>query len=106
MAKASQYGKRVYWIGHPIPKTSNFNKKFKIMNKVYGAQSKKFSNVTFINMWNRFAVNGKYSAYVKNDAGVKCSAKNGDGVHLSICGAKIASQYVIPIMKKNVELSK
>lgn len=94
----------MYWVGHPVPRDENFRKKFELMNRIYQEECAKFSNVVYIDSWARFAVDGKYSAVVADDTGLKQTVKASDGVHLTIHGGNILSDLVITKMKENIEL--
>jgi hypothetical protein len=95
-----------YWVGHPIPRTDDFYRKFTVMNKVYVEECAKVANCHFVNEWDRFAINGKYSATVADDNGVTKTVKGSDGVHVTTHGGDIMSDEVIKVMKADVELTK
>lgn len=90
---------KVFWIGQPIPGNKDFNKKFTLFNRIYEEESKNYSNIIYINTWDRFAINGKFSQLVANDAGLIGAVKENDGVHLTIHGSKILSNFVVNIIK-------
>lgn len=90
---------KVFWIGQPIPGNKDFYKKFTIFNSIYDEESKNYNNITYINTWDRFAVNGKFSQIVADDAGQSGVVKENDGVHLTVHGSKILSRFVINIIK-------
>ena len=92
----------VYWVGHPIPRDSNFYDKFERMNLIYKEESAKYSNVIYIDSWSRFAVDGKYSATLKDSAGVERTVKASDGVHLTTHGGNILSELVIEYLSEQV----
>lgn len=96
--------KRVYWVGHPIPKTGTstdvygFYNKFFRMNKIYMTEIQKFSNVEYVDAWSRFAVDGKYSATLADDKGLTQLVKQSDGVHVTNHGGHILADFVIKNM--------
>ncbi len=99
----SANSRKVYWIGHPIPANRDFTKKFSLMNPIYQNEAKNFDNVIFISSWDRFAINGKYAPFIKNDQGIKVKVKYSDGVHLTPNGAKILVNLVVNRMKEDID---
>lgn len=97
--------KRIYWIGHPIPKTMDFYSKFIEMNKAYKEISANYENVEYINSWDRFAVNGKYSPTLADKNGLVQTVKQSDGVHVTVHGGNILADLVLGQMDE-VELVK
>lgn len=97
--------KYIYWVGHPIPRDTNFYEKFERMNLIYKEESSKYSNVIYVDSWTRFAVDGKYSATLTDSQGIERTVKASDGVHLTTHGGNILSELVIEYLKEQVELS-
>ncbi len=97
---------KLYWIGHPVPKTDNFNLKFTKMNEIYSSESLNFDNIVFINSWDRFTVNGVYSPTVADDSGLSQYVKSSDGVHLTPHGGKILTELLFTYMEKDIDFSR
>ncbi len=104
MKLISSKSKKVYWLGHPIPRTADFHKKFVRMNKIFKEESAKFPNIVYVDSWNRFAKNGKFAPIVADDNGLKGAVKHPDGVHFTSHGAKIHSQLIFKYLKKDIVL--
>lgn len=96
--------KHFYWVGHPITNSPDFLPKFTRMNKAYQDECAKFENSTYINSWDRFSVNGKYSAIITDDNGISQTVKASDGVHLTDHGGNVLADLVIQYLYKEVEL--
>jgi len=93
----------IYWVGQPIPRTSDFYNKFLVMNPIYQSECAQFTNCRFVNEWDRFAVNGKYAASVADDSGLVQTVKGPDGVHVTVHGGNIMADEVIKMMKKDIQ---
>jgi hypothetical protein len=95
---------KIYWIGHPIPRTTDFQNKFSKMNDLYMSSSNLFENVIYINSWDRFAVDGKYSPTLADDDGLVQYVKASDGVHLTQHGSKILTDLLLDYMGEDIDL--
>jgi hypothetical protein len=98
----SPYVREFYWVGHTIPRTENFYGKFLRMNTIFQTECAKYPNCHYVDSWNRFAVNGKYSATLADDNGLVKTVKGSDGVHVNTHGGNILADLVIKTMKKDV----
>lgn len=96
--------KKIYWVGHPIPGNENFMRKISAMNPVYESESAKFQNVVYVNTWDRFAVNGKFSRTVADDEGKSAAVKGGDGIHVTNFGGKIMASVVVKAAMKDIDI--
>ena len=96
--------KYIFWVGHPIPRTTDFYNKFIRMNSIYESQCALYSNTIYINSWDRFAVNGKFSATITDNYGVSGTVKASDGVHLTTHGGNILSDLVIDYLNQKINL--
>lgn len=95
--------KQIYWIGHPIAGDDDFMWKFSTMNAIYKEEIAKFSNVTFIDTWDRFAVDGKYSQSIADDNGLWQIAKQSDGVHVTDFGGSVMSDFVMKTIISDIK---
>lgn len=87
--------RKVYWIGHPISNTARYNKFFRIFNEIYKNAAKTYSQkVTFVDSWNVFAVNGKFSPVIADKSGKKAQVRTSDGVHFTQHGANILVEHL------------
>lgn len=96
--------KKIYWIGHPIPKTYGFQEKFSTMNRLFQSGCVKYDNVVYVDSWDRFAIDGKYSATVADDDGLVQYVKASDGVHLTYHGSKILTDLLIDYMEEDIDM--
>ncbi len=96
----------VYWVGQPIPGTTDFYNKFTRMDRIFQSEAQLFPNVEYVDTWSRFAVNDRYSAIVPDETGLKQKARQDDGVHFTVFGGKILSNVVVQFIEKDLPLSK
>jgi len=96
----------IYWVGHPIPRTTDFYNKFSVMNPIYEEECAKFTNCRYVDEWARFAVDGKYSPTLADDNGLVQNVKGSDGVHVTVHGGKIMADEVIRVMKMDITMEK
>lgn len=90
--------KKVYWIGHPMSNVARYNKFFPIFNRIYKKVSAAHSKIEFVDYWNTFAVNGKFSPIAADSTGRKARVRYNDGLHPTEHGSKI----MIEILKKRM----
>ncbi|HEY9704545.1 MAG TPA: DUF459 domain-containing protein, partial [Allocoleopsis sp.] len=90
--------KKVYWIGHPISNVPRFNKFFPIINEIYKDVIKDYPKIEFIDTWNAFAVDGKFSPIIASKSGKQSYIRSSDGVHFTEHGAKIIGDLIIDKM--------
>lgn len=106
LSRLSPKVRRIYWVGHPITGNDGFLTKFQTMNPIYRDECAKFANATFIDSWERFAVNGVYRQSIPDDEGLWQIAKQSDGVHVTDFGGKILARLVLNAVAKDVEFEK
>lgn len=103
LKRISPLVKKIYWVGHPIPGNAKFMKKITPMNVVFESESAKYPNVVYVNTWDRFAVNGKFSRTLTDDEGKSGVVKGGDGVHVTKFGGKIMAGEVVKAILKDID---
>jgi hypothetical protein len=103
LARISPIVKKIYWVGHPIPGNDSFFRKIKAMNSIYEAEAVRFTNVSYVNTWDRFAVNGKFSRTLRDDNGKSGAVKSGDGIHVTTFGGTIMASVVVAAVEKDIE---
>ncbi|HEY9704546.1 MAG TPA: DUF459 domain-containing protein, partial [Allocoleopsis sp.] len=81
--------KKVYWIGQPISSKSQYNKSFPILNAIYEDVSKEYPQIKFINTWESFTINGKYSLIMSDRSGKKGKVRTKDALHITAHGSNI-----------------
>lgn len=102
--KFSPKVKKIYWVGHPMTANDDFANKFKTMNQIYQTECPKFSNVVYVDTWERFGVNGVYRQSIPDDNGLWQIAKRSDGVHVTEFGGGILTSLVMKEVLKDVEM--
>jgi hypothetical protein len=74
--------RHVYWVGMPIPKSARLAGIYRQIDTALSASAAVVPGVTFVDVWNDFAVNGHYSDFV---GGQLVRAR--DGIHLNRDGS-------------------
>lgn len=98
--------RKVYWIGHPISNQSRPNQFFPIFNEIYRDVSQSYPKIEFIDNWETFAANGKFTPSVADKSGKKGRVRVQDGYHFTHHGAKILVDNFIETMKDDGVLQK
>lgn len=94
--------KKIYWVGHPITISEDFNPKFTRMNAIYKSESAKFDNIEYIDMWEKMSVNGEYAAALPDKDGNLAIVKQSDDVHVTEHGGKIMADIMIEILSRDI----
>jgi hypothetical protein len=95
----------IYWIGHTISTNSIWNEGIVIIQDIFNNYIDSYANHKFINIWDKFTVNGAYAPYIENDLGVMIKVKDSDGIHFSQSGAEMLSRLVIETMKEDINFT-
>jgi len=103
MSTFSSKVKKIYWVGHPISLSPDFGPKFIRMNKVYQSESLKFENIEYIDMWDRFSVNGKYASALPSKSGKVGLVKQADDVHMTEHGGLVMAEYIMEILSEDID---
>lgn len=93
--------KKVFWIGLPIARESNWNYGINIENEVFKTVSSRYINAVYVDTWSRFAVNGEYSDMATDSAGNTQFARQGDGIHMNLFGGQIMADLILEKMRSN-----
>jgi lysophospholipase L1-like esterase len=94
--------RRVYWLELPIAGTPDFTEKFRRMNRIQREVASKYPNIVYVEVWDRFAPNGRYEHVLADDSGRRGVVKAGDGVHLTEHGSKILSSIMLRYVKEDI----
>jgi len=90
---------RIYWIGLPIMRSTNFTNKIIGMNEVYESEAAKRPEVTYVSSFELFQdENGEYSTYLRDDEGSLQRMRAADGAHLLWPGAYRLAEEVLGII--------
>jgi len=104
LTRISPKVKKIIWVGHPIPGSDKFVKKFSVMNPIYQAEAAKFPNVVFVDTWDSLASNGVYKKSLPDENGKQQVARQGDGVHVTNFGGKLMAAPVVKAILQVVDL--
>ena len=94
-------GKRhVYWVGMPIARSERLTGIYREINAALAAAAAALPRVTYVDIWEDFAVDGKYSDFV---GGQLVRAR--DGIHLNRDGADRLMRKLYAILDEDWKLS-
>jgi len=93
--------KKVVWVGLPVAPDKFWDNNVRVLNDVYKTVVSRYVNAIFVDTYDRFKVNGKWSAVVKDNRGNARTARQEDGLHMTIHGGKIMADLILDTMKKH-----
>lgn len=93
--------KKVIWVGLPIGPDRFWDNNVRVLNEVYRTVTDRYVNAIYVDTYDRFKVNGRWASVVKDNRGVARTARQSDGLHMTIHGGKITADLIIEVMKKN-----
>lgn len=73
------------------------------MNKIYLSESEKFENIEYIDMWERFMVNGKYASALPSRNGKVGLVKQSDDVHMTEHGGLVMAEYIMELLSEDID---
>ena len=94
--------KKIYWVGHPITISEDFNPKFTRMNAIYKSESEKFENIEYIDMWQLMSVDGQYASAMPDKNGNVAILKQSDDVHVTEHGGIIMADIMIDLLSEDI----
>lgn len=92
--------RHVYWVGMPIAKSDRLTGIYREVNAALAAAAASVPRVTYVDIWDDYAVNGRYSDFV---GGKLVRAR--DGIHLNGDGASMLSRKLFGILDKDWKLT-
>jgi hypothetical protein len=93
--------KKVVWVGLPVGPDRFWDNNVRVLNEVYKAVVNRHLNAVYVDTYDRFKVNGRWASVVADNRGVARTARQSDGLHMTIHGGKIMADLIIDAMKKN-----
>jgi uncharacterized protein len=104
MDEMSAAGSRQVWIGLPIPRDTEQQRKYRVLNRVYAREAaKRRDEIAFVDLWRRFADGrGKYSEYLRDESGKLVDMRKPDGVHFEFPAAGIVASEIEEALPKLV----
>jgi hypothetical protein len=75
------------WVGMPPMKSAGFSATIRMLNAIYRGEAAARAGVVYVDPWPLFSgPNGRYSAFLPNQAGQEELVRQPDGVHLTAAG--------------------
>lgn len=98
-------GRKVIWVGTPVPQDANDQQRQKIINEIYREEvAKRATAVTFVDTWVEMAnAEDSYAAYMVDDDGVTKLMRQSDGFHLSVPGAERMGRRIFRVLVEELK---
>ena len=94
-------GKRhVYWVGMPIAESARLTGIYREINAALAAAAASVPRVTYVDIWDDYAVNGRYSDFVGGEL-----VRARDGIHLNREGSTRLMRKLFAILDKDWKLT-
>lgn len=87
MATLTAGGRRVFWVGMPIPRSPTMRRRYEALNSALRDAAAANPLVTYVDIWADFAHDGRYADYLPGPGGGNVRVRSRDGIHLSKQGA-------------------
>jgi uncharacterized protein len=101
MRAFGENGKRhVYWVGMPIAKSDRLTGIYREINLALAAAAASVPRVTYVDIWDDYAVNGRYNDFVGGDL-----VRARDGIHLNREGATLLTRKLFGILDRDWKLT-
>ncbi len=88
----------VYWMSLPIARSAKLDGYFRQLNAAITAATRVVPRTRLVDIRDRLADHGSYSAYLTDDSGRKILARDSDGVHLTIDGSRLAARILLKVI--------
>jgi hypothetical protein len=93
------------WLGIPIMRNANFNKKVMALNKIYNDEALKRPFVKYIDTVPLLADSQfQYTDYFPNEKGSLQRIRTSDGIHIYPAGADRISNNLMPMILRQIEV--
>lgn len=98
-------GRKVIWVGTPVPQDATDLQRQKIINEIYREEvAKRATAVTFVDTWVEMAnAEDSYAAYMVDDDGVTKLMRQSDGFHLSVPGAERMGRRIFGVLLEELK---
>jgi len=101
MQAFGENGKRhVYWVGMPIAKSDRLTGIYREINLALAAAAASVPRVTYVDIWDDYAVNGRYADFVGGEL-----VRARDGIHLNREGSTRLMHKLFGILDKDWKLT-
>jgi hypothetical protein len=85
-------GRRVMWVGMPVPRSAKLRRAFESLNSAVRSAAAGNPLVTYVDVWADYAPRGKYVDYLDDGSGRQVKVRNRDGIHLAKPGAAMLAR--------------
>jgi hypothetical protein len=93
-------GRRLYWVGMPMPRSARMRPMFQSLNTAVREAAAGHPLVTFVDIWADFSPDGRYTDYLPDPSGRQVKVRARDGIHLSKEGAEMVADQVRALLRK------
>jgi uncharacterized protein len=102
---ATANGTHVAWIGMPVMGVPGYNQHIRALDDIYQEETAGRPNVLFLDTWDLFAKDGKYTDYLPDRNGNLHLMRASDKIHFSSAGNQRMTGTLIRLMKHRWDLS-
>jgi hypothetical protein len=101
MKEVTQSGRPLIWAGMPIVSSSDRNRGYRLLNRIYRREAREHELVAFVDSWSLFTDRrGGYAAYLRGPDGELERVREGDGFHLAPAGGNRLARAVFASMRR------
>jgi hypothetical protein len=93
-------GRRLYWVGMPMPRSEKMRPMFQSLNAAVRKAADGYPLVTFVDIWADFSPDGRYSDFLPDASGREVKVRARDGIHLSKEGAEMVAAKIRALIRK------
>jgi hypothetical protein len=93
-------GRRVVWVGMPVPRSAKLRRAFESLNSAVRSAAAGNRLVTYVDVWADFAPGGRYVDYLDDGSGREVKVRNRDGIHLARPGAELLARKLRALIVK------
>lgn len=97
--------RRVYWVSMPVARSARLARDYAQLNRAVSAAATAVPGVRSVDITGRLSADGRYAAYLPNDAGRTVLARARDGIHLTRDGARIATTVIARVLREDWHLA-
>ncbi len=96
-------GKRVYWVGLPVVRSSVMTRDYSKLNEIFQKLAKAHG-FEYVDTWGTFANKaGKYTAFGRDQDGARRRMRSDDGIHFSRRGQRKLGEVVYRQLSEDIE---
>jgi len=106
MKLLKRYNLATYWVGQPIVRRSDWNDDVQVMNEIVREKAL-LNQIRYVDIYQAFADDeGNYNSRGPDVTGRERVLREGDGVHLTMAGARKLAHFIEREMRRDISQAK